>query len=121
MALRHYFRNPDIASLIHAGCDFDVYLDTLADCVGSAPPFVLYHLRHPHLVVAFHNHSGGVAAADLIAPDSPIRFGDIDADNFDLTPYDSTVVPFHTWVDSAIRNADYNRFHTKSCTYPVQD
>ena len=27
VALRYYFRDPDIASLIHAGCDLDVYLD----------------------------------------------------------------------------------------------
>ena len=106
--------------MIHAGCDLDIFLENLADCAGAAPPFVYYHSRRPHLVIAYHNHSGGVAAADLVAPDSPIRFGDIDADNFDLTPYDSTTVPFHTWVDTAVRNANYDQFHTKSRSFPVQ-
>ncbi len=118
--LQYYFRNPEIAALIHAGCDLDIFLNNLSGCVGSPPPFVLYHLGHPHIVVAFHNHSGGVAAADLIASGTPIRFGDIDADDFDLSPYDTTAVPFHDWIDSAIRNADYDQFHAKSRTFPVQ-
>lgn len=117
--IRFYFKNPDIAALIHAGCDLDIFLQDLANCVGGAPPYVLYHSGHAHLVLAFHNHSGGVAAADLSAAESPIRFGDMDEDNFDLVPYDSDIVPLASWIDTAIRAADFDLFEGKSGGFPV--
>lgn len=115
-----YTQHPELASIIEAGSDLNAFLNQLRDCVGTEPPYVLYHQGHPHLVVAFHNHSGGVCAADLVLNEPVVRFGEIDLENFDLTPYDETTVDFHHWVAALTKNVRFDLFETKSRSSPVR-
>jgi len=119
-AVKFYVQHPDIACVIEAGCDLDAFLNQMKSRVEADPPFVLYYDRHAYLVIAFHNHSGGVCAVDLAGPDSLVRFGDADVANFDLRPQDETAVKFEQWIGDAIRGARLDDFHSRSQTYPVR-
>lgn len=117
--VRRYAQQPELAAVIEAGCEVNAFLNQMADCVGALPPYVLYHAGHAHLVVAFHNHSGGVFAVELDCSEPMIRFGNADLANFDLHPYDMAVCSFEEWVRNCVRNADFVFFRGKSRTYPV--
>ena len=118
-AVRHYARQPELATVIEAGCDVNAFLNQMADCVGAPPPYVLYHDGHAHLVIAFHNHSGGVCAVDLDCPEPMIRFGNVDLANFDLHPFECAAYNFEEWVLNCVRNADLSLFRGKSQSFPI--
>ena len=117
--VRHYVQLPELATVIEAGCDVNAFLNQMADCFGAPPPYVLYHNGHAHLVIAFHNHSGGVCAVDLDGPEPMIRFGNADLANFDLHPFDGATYNFQEWVLSCVRNANLARNHEKSRSFPI--
>lgn len=119
-ALRTYFEQPNLAAVLEAGSDFDVFLNQLASFSNADPPFVLYHERLPHLVLAFHVHSGGVYAADLSAPETVMRFGEMDLTNFDLHVWEESAINFDQWIQESIRTARVDQIHSKSRSFPVR-
>src|SRR5947207_1165275 len=71
--------SPTLACFLEAALDSEVFLTDLAGMVEGDPPPVVTWSSGPHLVFAFHNHSGLVWATEF-GPDDPRVFGGFDDD-----------------------------------------
>jgi hypothetical protein len=100
-ALREFYVCSPLACFLGASIDGEVFLNDLVSITGGElPPLVTWSSR-PHLVFAFHSHSGSVCAAEL-CQDDPRVFWGFDGD---LEPIiDDTRPPpvFSEWVFGAV-------------------
>jgi hypothetical protein len=100
-ALRELYGCPLLACFLKATIDGEVFLTNLATLIDSDPPPVVTWSAGPHLVFAFHNHSGMVFAAELGA-DDPRVFGGFYGDPDPMTEEECPVEIFSEWVYGAV-------------------
>src|SRR5262245_12801242 len=70
--LRELYGCPPLACFLEATIDGEVFLAELAELTAADPPPLVTWWGRPHLVFAFHHHSGMVFAAQLGEDDPPV-------------------------------------------------
>jgi hypothetical protein len=96
-ALREFYRCTPLACFLEAAIDGEVFLAHLATLIGSDPPPLVTWSSGPHLVFAFHSHSGMVCAAKL-GSDDPRVFWGFDSDTKPCEDDGRPPLPFSEWV-----------------------
>jgi hypothetical protein len=100
-ALRELYGCPLLACFLEATIDGEVLLTDLATLIDADPPPVVTWSAGPHLVFAFHNHSGMVFAAQL-GEDDPRVFCGFDDDPEPIVEEDRPAETFSEWVFGAV-------------------
>jgi hypothetical protein len=101
VALRELYGYPPLASFLQEPIGADVFLTDLAKLVGSDMPPIVIWSAGPHLVFAFHNHSGMVWAVPF-GEDDPYVFGGFDGDPDPYREEERLPVRFSEWVFAAV-------------------
>jgi hypothetical protein len=96
-ALQEFYACTQLACFLEASIDGEVFLNDLVMITGTEPPPLVTWSARPHLVFAFHGHSGSVCAAEMCSEDPRVFWG------FDGDPepiMDETRPPpvFSEWV-----------------------
>jgi hypothetical protein len=100
-ALREFYACPLLACFLEATMDGEVFLTDLATMTeGDLPPVVTW-VGEPHLVFAFHSHSGMVFAAKLDA-DDPLVFCGFEDEPEPVADEERPPETFSAWVFSAV-------------------
>lgn len=100
-SLREFYACPLLASFLEATIDGEVFLTDLTTLIDSDPPPVVTWSDRPHLVFAFHNHSGMVFAAQL-GEDDPLVFCGFDGDPEPCVDEDQPPETFSAWVFGSV-------------------
>jgi hypothetical protein len=96
-ALREFYASPALACFLELAIDGEVFLADLATLIDTDPPPLVAWSAGPHLVFAFHSHSGAVCAAALGADDPRVFWG-FDGDPEPYQDDDRPPVSFSEWV-----------------------
>jgi hypothetical protein len=100
-AMRELYGCPPLACFLQATIDGEVFLADLATLIDSDLPPVVTWSAGPHLVFAFHNHSGTVFGAQL-GVDEPQVFCGFDGDPEPITEEGRPPETFSGWVFAAV-------------------
>jgi hypothetical protein len=100
-AVRELYGCPPLACFLEATTDGEVFLNDLTTLIDGDPPPIVNWSAGPHLVFAFHNHSGMVFAAQLGA-DNPLVFGGFDGDPEPISDDERPPEVFSAWVFGAV-------------------
>jgi hypothetical protein len=101
VALRELYGSPPLASFLEEPIDAEVFLTDLAKLTGTDMPPIVTWSAEPHLVFAFHNHSGMVCAVP-VGGDDPYVLCGIDGDPDPYTEEGRPPVRFSEWVFGAV-------------------
>jgi hypothetical protein len=96
-ALREFYGCLPLACFLEATIDGEVFLTDLATMIACDPPPLVAWSSGPHLVFAFHGHSGMVAAVEL-GSDDPRVFWGFDGEPEPYQDDDRPPVSFSEWV-----------------------
>jgi hypothetical protein len=100
-AVRELYGCPPLACFLEATIDGEVFLTDLSTLIdGDLPPVVTW-FGGPHLVFAFHNHSGMVFASQFGA-DDPLTFPGFDYDPEPIVYGERPPDIFSEWVFRAV-------------------
>jgi hypothetical protein len=96
-ALREFYGCVPLACFLEAAIDGEVFLADLATITADEMPPPVTWWSRPHLVFAFHGHSGMVCAAELDSDDPRVFWG-FDGDAEPYLDEDRPPVTFSEWV-----------------------
>ena len=101
LALCELYGSPCLASFLEETIDAEVFLTDLAKLIGTDMPPIVTWSAGPHLVFAFHNHSGMVWAV-RVGDSDPYVFGGFDDDPDPYIEEDRPPVRFSQWIFAAV-------------------
>ena len=100
-ALREFYGCRLLACFLEAAIDGEVFLADLATRIDGNPPLLVTWSSGPHLIFAFHGHSGMACAAEL-GSDDPRVFWGFDGEPEPYQDQDRPAVSFSEWVLAAV-------------------
>jgi hypothetical protein len=109
-AVRELYSCPPLACFLQATIDGEVFLADLATLIGCDLPPVATWSAGPHLVFAFHNHSGMVFTAQL-GVDDPHVFCGFDRDPEPIVEEGRPPETFSGWVFAAVDSHEVRLDH----------
>lgn len=95
-ALREFYACVPLACFVEAAIDGEIFLTQMLEEDPDLPPTVVWR-SVPHLVFAFHCHSGSVCAAEL-GVDDPLMFWGFEDDAQPVMDEKHPPVCFSEWV-----------------------
>ena len=115
--LRKYLSDRRLAVILEAGSDYETFLCELQNCTQKDPPYFARWDEKPHLIIAFHNHSGVVHGVDLTESGKLVRQGILEEADVDFW---QKPIEFEDWLWDLVQSANVDSYSGRSRTIDVE-